>query len=54
MFNIQVRRWQGHYELLSQDGEVLKFATAESARAWARENIEGKSMFVVSWYVEPC
>lgn len=54
MFNIQVKVADFNYELLSQDGEVLKFVTADEARAWAKENIEGKLTAIACWRVVPC
>lgn len=54
MFNIKVRRaTETDYGLVLKDGKVLEFSTEEEARSWGRENIEGKSMWVVSWYVCP-
>ena len=52
MFNISVRRaTETDYGLVSQNGKVLEFTTREEARQWAIDNIEGKSMFIVSWFV---
>lgn len=54
MFNIKVRRaTEDDFGLVSKNGKALEFATEEEARDWAKENIEGKSMWVVSWYICP-
>jgi hypothetical protein len=54
MFNIKVRRAaESDYGLVSKGGKILAFATEEAARQWGKDNIEGKSMWVVSWYVCP-
>jgi len=52
MFNISVRRaTEEDYGLVSKNGKVLEFNTEDEARQWAKDNIEGKSMWVVSWFV---
>lgn len=52
MYNISVRRaTESDYGLVAKGGKVLEFNTEEEARQWGRENIEGKSMWIVSWYV---
>jgi hypothetical protein len=54
MWNIFVRRaTENDYGLLSIRGIVLEFNTKEEALQFGRENIEGKSMWIVSWYVAP-
>ena len=54
MFNIKVRRaTEDDYGLISQGGKVLEFKTEDEARNWGKENIEGKSRWVVSWMVCP-
>lgn len=52
MYTISIRRAaESDYGLVSKGGEVLKFNTEEEARLWGRQNIEGKSMWIVSWFV---
>jgi hypothetical protein len=52
MYNISVRRaTETDYALVSKNGKVLEFTSEEEARQWGKDNIEGKSMFVVSWFV---
>ena len=52
MFNIKVRRaTEDDYGLVAKNGKVLEFANEEEARNWGKENIEGKSMWIVSWFV---
>jgi hypothetical protein len=52
MFKIKVRRaTEDDYGIVAKNGVALEFATAEEARTYAKENIEGKSMFIVSWYI---
>jgi len=52
MYNISVRRaTETDYGLVSENGKVLEFKTEDEARQWGRHNIEGKSTFIVSWFV---
>jgi hypothetical protein len=52
MYNISVRRaTETDYGLVSKNGKVLDFLTEEEARQWGQDNIEGKSMWIVSWFV---
>ncbi len=52
MFNISVRRaTETDYGLVSKNGKVLEFKTEEEARQWGKDNIEGKSIWIVSWFV---
>jgi hypothetical protein len=52
MWNIKVRRAaEDDYGLVAKNGKVLEFANEEEARNWGKENIEGKSMWIVSWFV---
>lgn len=52
MWNIKVRRaTEDDYGLVAKNGKVLEFANEEEARNWGKENIEGKSMWIVSWFV---
>lgn len=52
MYNISVRRaTEDGYGLVAKNGKALEFSTEEEARQWAKDNIEGKSMWIVSWYV---
>jgi hypothetical protein len=52
MYKIYVRRaGEDGYGIVSKHGKELEFSTEEEAKTWAKENIEGKSKFVVSWYV---
>lgn len=51
MYNIYVRRaTEVDYGVLAKNGKALEFLTEDDARKYGRENIEGKSMFIVSWY----
>lgn len=52
MYNIKVRRaCEEDYGLVSKYGKVLEFNTEDEARQWAKSNIEGKSFYIVSWYI---
>jgi hypothetical protein len=52
MYTISVRRaTETDYGLVSKDGKVLEFATEDEARQWGKDNIEGKSKWIVSWFV---
>lgn len=52
MYNISVRRaTETDYGLVSENGKVLEFKTEDEARQWGKYNIEGKSTFIVSWFV---
>ena len=52
MYNISIRRAiESDYGLVSKGGKVLEFTTEEEATQWGRVNIEGKSMWIVSWFV---
>ena len=52
MYNISVRRaTETDYGLVSKGGKILEFTTEDEARQWAKDNIEGKSMCIVSWFV---
>jgi len=52
MYNISVRRaTETDYGLVSKNGKLLEFNTEDEARLWGKENIEGKSMWIVSWFV---
>lgn len=52
MYNILVRKaTETDYGLVSKDGKALEFATENEARHWAKDNIEGKSKYIVSWFV---
>ena len=51
-FKIKVRRaTESDYGYLSEKGKVLEFSSEQEARDFAKENIEGKSKWVVSWFV---
>jgi hypothetical protein len=53
-YNIYVRRaTETEHGLVSKGGKVLEFDTEDEARQWGRDNIEGKSMWIVSWFVGP-
>jgi len=52
MYNISVRRaTETDYGLVSKNDKVLEFTTEEEARQWGKDNIEGKPMWIVSWFV---
>ena len=52
MYNISVRRaTETDYGLVSKGGKVLEFATEDEAIQWGKNNIEGISMWIVSWFV---
>ena len=52
MYKISVRRaTETDYGLVAKDGKVLEFTTEEEARQYAKDNIEGKSRWIVSWFV---
>jgi hypothetical protein len=52
MYIINIRRaGEDGYGHVAKNGKVLEFSTEEEARQWGKENIEGKSKFVVSWFV---
>lgn len=53
-YTIEARRaGESEYGTICEGGAQLEFETEDEARTFARDNIEGKSRFIVSWCVTP-